>query len=77
MKKIAPEARAMYERRQARDEHPSGKFDNGGRWYPSDEEECGCCGSVRSPSRAWPYSYMTHCRSLHHCQKLWEKQHPA
>jgi len=39
--------------------HPSGTFDSAGRWY-SDHEEMTSC---RTPSRAYPYSEMTHCRT--------------
>ena len=46
--------------------HPDGKFDSAGRWYPSDAETLPCCGGHRSPSRAYPYSYMTHCRTAEH-----------
>lgn len=33
-----------------------GRFDNASRWYP-DEEIAEYFRSIRSPSRAWPYSY--------------------
>lgn len=56
--------------RQNRKTHPSGKTDNGGRWYPSEDEHCKCCDNVRSPSRAFPWSYMTHCRSIRHISNL-------
>jgi len=44
--------------------HPVGKFDRGGRWYPAQEHTC--CESIRGPSRAYPYSLLTHCRSAAH-----------
>lgn len=44
--------------------HPSGHKDSGGRWYP--ETEYDCCKSIRSPSRAFPWSYYTHCKSAIH-----------
>ena len=50
--------------RKLRVSHPSGKSDSGGRWYP--DEELSCCKFIRSPSRSYPYSYMTHCRSADH-----------
>ncbi len=61
-------AAALYEwkRLQDRRQHPDGTFDSAGRWYPSDAEKCECCAKIRSPSRAYPYSYMTHCRSVEH-----------
>lgn len=49
---------------QARVWHPSGDFDNAGRWYPTNY--CDCCESIRSPSRAYPYSLMVHCRTVAH-----------
>lgn len=59
-----------YQKRQARQAHPAGRFDRGGRWYPADSEECDCCSHIRTPSRAWPFSYMTHCRTLKHVAHL-------
>lgn len=64
-------AATEYIKRQNRTSHPDGDFDNGGRWYPSDRETCSCCRKVRSPSRAWPYSYMTHCRTAGHVANLY------
>ena len=49
---------------QARRIHPEGDTDTGGRWYPT--QSLACCGAIRSPSRAWPWSLMTHTRSLAH-----------
>jgi hypothetical protein len=60
-----------YEARKARYQHPDGKFDKAGRWYPSASEEQSCCSGVRGPSRAYPYSYMTHCRSVEHIANLY------
>jgi len=65
------EAAKLYIDRQNRTVHPDGKFDNASRWYPSDSERCGCCDAVRSPSRAWPYSYMIHCRTAKHIANLY------
>jgi len=56
--------------RQDRTSNPDGTFDKAGRWYPSDSERCDCCTAVRGPSRAYPYSYMTHCRTAAHVAKL-------
>lgn len=36
--------------------HALGRFDSASRWYP-DEEAAEYFRSIRSPSRAWPYSY--------------------
>ena len=60
-----------YVRRQGRSAHPDGHFDSGGRWYPSECEEQPCCSGIRRPSRAWPYSLMTHCRTLPHVANLY------
>jgi hypothetical protein len=49
---------------QDRRVHPGGKFDHAQRWKP--DRELACCALIRSPSRAYPYSLMTHCRSLTH-----------
>jgi len=56
---------AEYHSLQARTSHPDGKTDKGGRWYPAETERQDCC-RVRSPSRAWPWSLMVHCRTLVH-----------
>jgi hypothetical protein len=45
---------------------PCGKFDKAGRWYPDVEEQASCCSSVHGPTRAYPYSYMVHCRTMKH-----------
>lgn len=65
----------IYGLRQSRAEHPDGKFDKAGRWYPSDEESQDCCDTVRSPSRGWPYSLMLHCRTRKHITQLVTSQH--
>ena len=57
--------------RRDRTAHPAGKFDNASRWYPSEKETCDCCSSVRSPSRAHPFSYMVHCRTIKHVASLY------
>ena len=44
--------------------HPDGWFDGGKRWYP--DHSLACCESIRTPSRAYPYSLLTHNRSLGH-----------
>ena len=65
-------AAACWRRRRNRQEHPDGTFDRAKRWYPSDTERQDCCNRVRGPSRAWPYSYMTHCRSVDHVAALFD-----
>ena len=59
-----------WRKRQARATHPDGTFDRKRRWYPSEAEKQTCCGSVRNPSAAWPFSLITHCRSRDHVINL-------
>lgn len=59
-----------YIRRKARHTHPNGELDKKRRWYPSDEERQECCRQIRRPSARFPYSYMTHCRTVEHVAKL-------
>jgi hypothetical protein len=59
-------AYAAWRALQDRAIHPDGEFDDKKRWYPSAEERCDCCSSVRSPSAAWPFSLIKHCRSVEH-----------
>lgn len=67
------EIQKVYEARKARLLHPDGHFDNGGRWYPSDRENSdGFTAGIRSPSRAWPYSYMVAARTRKHVKALAE-----
>jgi len=60
----------IYRDRKDRVAHPEGEFDGGGRFYPSETEEQECCAEIRSPSRAYPYSLMVHCRTLKHVKNL-------
>jgi hypothetical protein len=55
-----------YIKRQQRINHPDGKTDKAGRWYPADQERQSCCEYIRRPSCAWPWSLMVHCRTLRH-----------
>ena len=57
--------------RKNRNEDPEGEFDNGGRWYPEGKDAEVFDYSHRSPSRAYPYSYLTACRTAEHCAKLY------
>lgn len=66
------EAVRIYCLRKERKDHPDGEFDKGGRFYPSDDEHRKCCDRVRSPSRSYPYSLMTHCRTITHIANLAE-----
>ena len=60
----------IYRDRRDRREHPEGRFDNAMRWYPSHEEQQTCCRTIRTPSRAYPYSLMLHCRTVQHVANL-------
>lgn len=62
--------RGEYAARQSRRTDPDGSFDRQGRFDLSDQEYCSCCIPVRSPSRRWPYSQMTHARTLKHIRHL-------
>ncbi|QNN21767.1 hypothetical protein HED60_05605 [Planctomycetales bacterium ZRK34] len=62
--------RVVFVARRDRILHPDGTFDRGGRWYPTDAEDCGVTKYIRSPSRAYPYSYLVACRTLKHCRQL-------
>ena len=53
---------------QSRRAHPNGSFDRQGRWWP--EEYHACCMDIRTPSKAWPYSAMLHCRTLVHVAEM-------
>lgn len=66
VKKAAQEFEDLRDRKS----HPEGKFDNAGRWYPA--EYCPCCNNIRSPSRAYPYTLLTHCRSAAHLAYVYE-----
>lgn len=60
-----------YAARRQRRVNPEGGFDRKGRWYPSDREDAdGDGSSTRSPSRAWPYSYLLRCRTRQHVRVL-------
>jgi hypothetical protein len=61
-----------YVARKIRRHHPSGDFDKSSRWYPREGEMCECCKSIRTPSRAYPYSLMAHCRTMAHVANLFE-----
>ncbi|MDE1962929.1 MAG: hypothetical protein KGI42_03355 [Xanthomonadaceae bacterium] len=62
---------ARYERRKGRAEYPTGGKDKQGRWYPSDAEDAdGYTRHLRSPSAAWPWSYLKGAFTLDHCLAL-------
>lgn len=66
----ALQAAELWRRRKSRAEHPDGSFDKAGRWYPSHTESQDCCRYIRRPSRIFPYSFITHCRSKEHIANL-------
>jgi hypothetical protein len=59
-------AAAVYEWRNLQDRkiNPAGHFDKQGRFYLA--EKFSCCAGIRTPSAAYPYSQMTHGRSMGH-----------
>jgi hypothetical protein len=61
---------ATYLNRKNRNENPTGKFDNAGRFYLDASEHRECCEGLRSPSRAFPYSQMVHGRTAKHVAHL-------
>lgn len=63
---------SLYALRKSRETHPEGRSD-GKRWYASGREMCRCCKDIRSPSAAFPWSQMTHCRSKKHCVSLFRE----
>ena len=53
--------------------HPAGNFDKGGRWWAEHDDLI----SVRTPSRSFPFSQMTACRTLKYVKAVAEKFKPA
>ncbi|MEX1236528.1 MAG: hypothetical protein WEB56_16215 [Roseovarius sp.] len=54
--------------RQHRLSHPPGKFDKAKRFTL--HERGACCDTIRAPSRALPYTEMTHGRSVTHVAQV-------
>ena len=52
-----------------REIHPTGTFDNAGRFYAKHEHLI----NVRTPSRAWPHSHMLACRTLKYVKAVAEE----
>lgn len=69
--KILKEAAHEAFRRKNKTSHPYGSFKNNGTWLPSDKEKQSCCDSIRTPSVKYPYSLMTHCRTIEHIANLY------
>lgn len=61
------EAAARYLRRKNRKEMPAGNFDNAKRFFLA--ETLSCC-RVRTPSRAHPFSQLSHGRTIVHVANL-------
>lgn len=61
--------RLVYGAMRDRQIHPHGDFDWQGRRYPSFIQSAGGM-TVRSPSKHYPYSYMTACRTLKHTRRV-------
>ncbi len=60
------EAAQYYMALQSRKTHPKGHSvaSTSSAWYP--DHPLPCCETIRRPSRAYPWSLMTHCRSMVH-----------
>jgi len=69
---IVVQAAQEFIARRDRRSHPDGRTDNGGRWYPSDDENINrtVTSTIRSPTRAYPWSYMHACRTAAHVAEL-------
>ena len=66
MEKIIDE---VYQALKDRDIHPSGTFDNGGRFYAANQDLI----FVRAPARKWPFSHMQACRTKKYVEKVCAK----
>lgn len=61
----------VYKARKNRIVYPKGRSDNGGRWYPSDAENCdNYTVAIRSPTRSWPLSYQQAARTRKHVYNI-------
>ncbi|MFA6015452.1 MAG: hypothetical protein WC742_10330 [Gallionellaceae bacterium] len=58
--------------RQNRDAHPDGSSDRAKRWVPAAHEKCECCTRIRTPSRSFPLSLLTHCCTIIHIANLFD-----
>ena len=65
------EAVETYLDRKARAKCPNGRTDKG-KWNPKEDEVQSCCSSIRAPSRAYPWSLLSHCCSKEHLEKLYK-----
>jgi len=62
------EIKQVYTLLKSRSKNPPGSFDKQGRFYSTNADIM----SVRSPSAGFPYSQMTHARTLKHIKTLVE-----
>lgn len=60
----------QYIKLKTRNLNPDGRFDSKGRWYPS--VYYSCCRNICSPTKKFPYSLNTHCRSAEHISTVYE-----
>lgn len=51
------------------------RWDSAGRGYPAPGEEASCCSEIRAPSRSFPYSLVSHLRTIRHF-RIWCLEHP-
>jgi hypothetical protein len=61
--------KAVYIMLKDREIHPSGSFDNAGRFFAEHSELI----NVRTPSRSYPFSHMTACRTLKYVKAVADK----
>ena len=55
-----------YQQLKNRNINPAGTFDSKGRWFSNNADLL----NVREPSKAWPYSQMSACRTLKYVKKV-------
>ena len=66
-------AAILFIERKERIAHPKGSTDNAGRWYPSCRDKAVFpSNEYRSPSRAYPWSYMLACRTAAQCARIYD-----
>ena len=58
----------VYQELKERNIHPSGRFDNAGRFYAEHQDLI----SVREPSRRFPFSQMAACRTKKYVTRVCE-----
>jgi len=48
-----------------------GYTDKAGRFYSEPSDVCECCKSIRTPTTAWPFSILHHCKTAKHIATLY------